>query len=224
MFSTVASNSVNRSLSESRARLAPRRSAPDSEGLVGVRRAVDEERVWVVEDVGVAVGGRVPHRRLVARGNRLVTELDGGGGGAAEVVDRRLPAQHLLDRRRHQSRIPDQAIQCVGVAEQREEPVRRRGTSGLVARDDQEHEEQRELQVGRVSGRRPRRRASRWSGYQWVGPFAGGHLAGVAVDLDRGLHRGLGSRRDLGVLIVDQRMAQLVEPMPVPPPGRPSAR
>ena len=80
----------------------------------------------------------------------LAAELDVGGRGAAEVVDRRRPAQDLVGRQRHQLGVVAQALELVGVLDQREQALGDRVARGLVAGDG----EQQEVDVVLVLGQR----------------------------------------------------------------------
>src|SRR5699024_7620108 len=71
---------------------------PDAETEVGVGVATNVEAVGVVEHRRVAVGRRVVRDHLVAGGDGGPAQLDVGGGGAAEAVQRVGPAEDLLDR------------------------------------------------------------------------------------------------------------------------------
>src|SRR2546421_1119061 len=74
--------------------------AATTEGDVVVRLAGDVEHMWGRELVGIAVGGRVPERDLVAVLDRNAADLGVTGRGAPEVVDGTHEPEHLLDCRR----------------------------------------------------------------------------------------------------------------------------
>ena len=97
----------------------------------------------------VAVRGVEPHHDLLALGDRLAADLGVLGGGAAEVDHRRRPAHDLLDRVLRvgvEVARPQRAL--VGVLLERPHPVADRGAGGLVAGDDEQDEERRELGDG----------------------------------------------------------------------------
>src|SRR5690606_41754585 len=73
---------------------------------------------------------------------------DVAGGGAAEVVDRRCPAQELLHRGGHQVQVGAQPLHLVGVLDERPHGVGDRVPGGLVAGDDQQQEVVVEVAVG----------------------------------------------------------------------------
>ena len=76
------------------------RSAAAERDVV-VRCSCDVEAERVLEDVLVAVRGRVPQRDAVTFGDRDAADLRRAGGPAREVRDGRRPAQDLLDRGPH---------------------------------------------------------------------------------------------------------------------------
>ena len=80
--------------------------------------------------------------------------------GAHDAEQRRLPAQALLDRLRHQAAVGAQRVELVGVGEQAEEQVARRAVRRLGAGREQQPEERADLVVGRVRCRRARPAAS----------------------------------------------------------------
>ena len=71
-----------------------------------------------------------------------------GGDGAAERLDRRDPAQALLDRARDPGRVGAEPGALVGVLGERDEPAGEQRARRLVAGDEQREQEDEEL-VGR---------------------------------------------------------------------------
>ena len=99
--------------------------------------------------------------------------------------------------------------------QQREQAVGRRSAGRLVAGDDQEHEEQRVLHVVQLATVHLRLEQHAGQAVGRVRPLAGRHLCRIPEELRRAFQGGLGSRSYLGILIVDERVAQLVEPLAV---------
>jgi hypothetical protein len=73
-----------------------------AEGHVLVRAALDIEALRVLEDALVAVAGGIEEQQPVALADLLPTELRIARGRPIHVLDRRHPAQHLLDGTREQ--------------------------------------------------------------------------------------------------------------------------
>ena len=97
--------------------------AAGPEGHVLVRVAADVEAHRLLEDGLVAVARDEPGRDLVAGADLLAGELGVDRGGAAEVVHRGGPAQHLLGRSLAQLvEAGSQALALVGVLAQRDRP------------------------------------------------------------------------------------------------------
>ena len=97
----------------------------------------------------VAVRRVEPHHDLLALGDRLAGDLGVLGRGAAEVDHRRAPAHDLLDRvLRVAVEVAAPELVLVGVVLQRPHAVADRGAGGLVAGDDEQDEERRELGHG----------------------------------------------------------------------------
>ena len=87
---------------------------PKPEVRVGVAGDVEAERV--VEHRLVAVGRRVEQHEPVAGGDRPGRRCSVvGRGGAEHVVERRDPADHLLDRAGHERRVGGHRLPLVGV-------------------------------------------------------------------------------------------------------------
>ena len=68
--------------------------------------------------------------------------------GAHDAGERRLPAQALLDRLRHQRAVVAHRVELVGMREQPEEQVARRAVGGLGAGREQQAQEGEDLLVG----------------------------------------------------------------------------
>jgi len=120
-----------------------------AEADVEVRRAAHVELEGALEHLLVAVPRRVPEHHLLAGRDLLAAQLGVARGGAAEVDHGRRPAHDLLDRGgRDGVEVggPDAAL--LGEVAERLHAVADRVARGLVARDDQQHEERRELLVG----------------------------------------------------------------------------
>jgi hypothetical protein len=67
---------------------------------------VNPELVGLLEDPRVAVGGADEHDDGPARRDHTAADLDILGGCPGGQLDRAVVAEHLLDRRRYQGRIP----------------------------------------------------------------------------------------------------------------------
>ena len=108
-------------LSSSRASWLPRQKwAPKPKAMWGLGLRVMSKRVGVLEDRLVAVGRGVEEDAASGRpGSCGAGELDVAGGRARHVLDRRDPAQHLLDGARHEpGRVGGQTRRLVGVGEE----------------------------------------------------------------------------------------------------------
>ena len=77
---------------------------PVAEGEVRVRRAVEHERLRVVEHLGIAVGRRQHERGHLALADRPAADLDVARRGAGEALVGRVEPQQLLERGRDQRR------------------------------------------------------------------------------------------------------------------------
>ena len=154
-----------------------------------------------------------------------------GGGGAPEVVQRVLVAQDLLDCARQQRRIGAHLGELLGVLEQREDARRQHRLGGVVARGDQLHEEDAEVEVAHravaeVAGEDQRREV--------VAGLLGAALRGELHRVDRHVHgavatrlvrRALGGARalradDVGVLAAGVHLGPVLDLVPVVP-GQP---
>ncbi len=200
-----------------RARFAPRQKCtpppPKATWSLGV--AADVEAVGIGEHVGVPVGGHVVDDDLVAGLDGLAVEHGVAGGRAAEVVDRRAPAQHLLDRARVEAGVVAQPLRLVGMVDEGQRAVVDEVPGRLVAGHDQGDEEQVQLEVveavavdlGLDEG-----------GHQvvaGVGPAIGGDVVAVHVDLGRRVGPGIRGGLELGVVEGDHRVAELEHAVPV---------
>ncbi len=159
----------------------------DAEREVRVGRAVDVEAVRVVEHGLVAVRRRVVHEHLVAGGDLGVVEHGVGGGGAPEVVERVLVAEDLLDRAGQQRVVGAHLGQLLRVLQEREQTGRQHRLGGVVARGDELHEEDAEVEiahraVAEVAGEDQRR--------QVVARCLGAPLRGELHRVHRHLHGG----------------------------------
>src|SRR5581483_645973 len=91
----------------------------DAEGQMRVGIAADVEALWVGEHVLVAVGRRIEHRHLLARGDLGTRELGVLCRRPPEVMERVSPPQDLLDRARKQRRVRTYVDQLVWMGQQR---------------------------------------------------------------------------------------------------------
>ena len=114
---------------------------------VWVDPAADVEGHRVLEDLFVAVPGRVPHDDLLAGLHLLAAHLEVFRRSAAEVVHRRDVPKHLLDHRFEELRVAFQPLGLVGVLAQRAHPACDEVPGGLVAGDHQHDEEDRYFEV-----------------------------------------------------------------------------
>ena len=133
----------------SRARFAPRQKCspmPKARCSLGVRPT--SKRSASRKDLLVAVRRRVEDDDLVALADLLAAELGVARRGAAEVHDRRHPAQHLLDRGRQQRQVGEQARALLGVLDQRQHAAGDQVARGLVAGHGEQQEERVELHLG----------------------------------------------------------------------------
>ena len=106
---------------EQQAQLEPGQVGADAEvgalpeGQVRVRVAPDVEGERVVEHVLVAVGARVGEHHPVALGHRLVADVVVAGDLPEHVVERRDPADDLLDEPGDERRVGGGRLPLVGV-------------------------------------------------------------------------------------------------------------
>ena len=110
--------------------------------------AAEIERVWIGEHDRVEVRGEVPGDDLVAGGDLDSADRGVDRGGASEVQLRACPTQHLLDRGVDERGIGAQAVQLIGMLGERQQSLRERVASGLVAGDQQQQEERSLLALG----------------------------------------------------------------------------
>ena len=106
----------------------------------------------------VAVARRVEHHEVVELLDLDPADHGVGGHGAGERLDRRDPAQALLDRGRDERRIGDQVGALVGVLGQRERPARDQACASSRCRRRAGSAGRSAARRGRASGRRPPRR------------------------------------------------------------------
>ena len=103
----------------------------------------------MVKHLGVHVGRGVKHDDLVAFGDVVSAQLGVAGGGATEGHDRGGPADDLFDGQRQAGievlQEPGALIREIG---ERLEPVRDGLSGGVVAGDDQQGEDRRDVVVG----------------------------------------------------------------------------
>ena len=101
-------------VSSRRARLAPRQKCtpPPPKATCGFGLRRDVEVKGVVEDVLVAIGGRVPHGDTVARRRWARPGSRCPGGPAGEIRDRRGPPEDLLHCQRNGARAPGAAARA----------------------------------------------------------------------------------------------------------------
>ncbi len=132
-----------------RARCMPRHMCgAERERHVLLRLAEDVERVGVVPARRVAVRRRHVHRHRRALRDQHALDLDVARRRAPDAGERRLPAQALLDRLRHERAVVAQRLELVGVREQPEQEVARRAVRGLGAGREQQPQEGEDLLVG----------------------------------------------------------------------------
>ena len=137
----------------------------EAEGDVRVRvaRGVEAERIG--EDALVAIRRRVEQQQLVARADALAAQRRVARGGAVHVLDRRHPAQHLLDGdrdpaadRRASARI------WSGLRHSASQPPAQHVARRLVAADQDQQSLLQQVVVREASRRRSRPRRARSSG------------------------------------------------------------
>ena len=104
----------------------------------GLRR--DVELMGVLEDVLVTVRRRVEEHELVALLDPLAAERHVARGGAAHVLHRGAPPDHLLGGHGHVGRARAQRLPLIGVLDQLEHPAAEHVPGRLVTADeDQQH-------------------------------------------------------------------------------------
>ena len=127
----------NSTRSSSRARLAPRQKwvpkPPNATWSFGVRST--SKRSGSGKRALVAVAGRVEQQHALALAQLLAVQLDVARERAVHVLDRRHPAQHLLDGGRDQRGVLEQLPLLVRVLEQRAQAARHHVAGRLVAAD-----------------------------------------------------------------------------------------
>ena len=122
-----------------------RATGAERDVIVGI--APDVDRVGTVEGALVAVGRRVDHQHVVARGDRLTAHLGVLGRHPGERHHRSRVAQQLLDRDRQQLGVVAQCSELLGALEQRERAGGDEVAGRLRSRVLQQHEEHRELHL-----------------------------------------------------------------------------
>ncbi len=144
------SSSISRSIRASRrASGAPRQwwTPPAPEQEVGAACAPD------IETVGIAVGGAEKYVDVIALFQRMPVDsaiLD----HAAEVgLHRRIEAHQLLDRGGDEAGIVAQALELVGVAQEREDAVADQIDGGLVPGDEEQTEHVQHFTLGEALAR-----------------------------------------------------------------------
>src|SRR5262245_14996100 len=106
-----------------------------AESEVAVRAAVDPELERRLEDLLVAVRGRVEERERVALADALAAQLVVRRRGAREVDDRRRPAHDLLDGGGQELRPALELAELARVLDEGEHAAARRVAGGLVPGD-----------------------------------------------------------------------------------------
>ena len=116
-----------------------------------VRRTRKVQSLWMIEYFGIAVGRGVEHDHLVALGDVVSTEFGVVCGSAAEGHDRGGPADDLLDGHRQAAvQVLHQPGPLVREIRQRLESVGYRLPGGVIAGDDQQSEDRRDVIVGQA--------------------------------------------------------------------------
>ena len=114
-----------------------------------VRRARQIKALRMIEHLGVPVGRGVEHDHLVALGDLVAAEFGVMGGSAPEGHDRGGPADDLLDGQRQAAievlQEPGALLREIG---ERLESVGDRLSGGVIAGDDQQGEDRRDVVVG----------------------------------------------------------------------------
>ena len=103
-----------------------------AKGGLRIVGAVHPEAERVLEHRFVAIARPVKQRHTVAGLDRLAAHHSIFCAGAHEMLHRRRPAQHLLDRLRDQRRIGFQLGQLLRILRQRQQPARCRAAGGVM--------------------------------------------------------------------------------------------
>ena len=114
--------------------------------------AVDDEGVWILNDLLIPIAGDIPHQHLVPGADALAAELRIHGGDAAHVGQRRLPANDLRDHVGDQAMVAAQLFVFVGMAVEGQHAAGDGVAGGVVAADDQQHQVAEELHGRHVAG------------------------------------------------------------------------
>ena len=109
---------------------------PEGEVRVGVAADVEAERV--VEHGLVAVGRRVGEHHPVARLHRLLADVVVGEDAPEHVVERRHPADDLLDQAGHEGGVGGGRLPLVGVLGEDRQAAGDDGAGGLGAAGDEQ--------------------------------------------------------------------------------------
>ncbi|CAB5069372.1 unannotated protein [freshwater metagenome] len=127
------------------------------------------------------------------------------------MVDRWLPPQDFFHRCGNERRVLAQKLKLFWMLEQSKQPVRGGSSSGLVPCHDQEDKEQGELQVIKMATVHLGREQVSSEVVFWVQSCTLCHLGGVGKDFCNGFHGCLWGWCNLWVLVIDERVAQLVQ-------------
>src|SRR3546814_6738620 len=110
-----------------------------AERQAGAVMAPQVEAVGLGKLQRVAVGRAEQAHHVAAGGNAPAGDLDLFAGPAADLLDRALVAQELVDGAFHERRVGSQARKLVGIADQRQHSVADQVLRGLVTGPQQEH-------------------------------------------------------------------------------------
>jgi hypothetical protein len=158
------------------------------EGDVVVRLPVDVELVCAREHALVAVRRRVEQQHLVALAHAGAADLDVARRGPVHVLDRRHPAQHLLDGERQQAGVRGELPALVGIPEQRLHAAGDHVARRLVAADEDEQPLLQDVLVGELLAVDLRMDERRHHVVARTGATVGDHSAGVLGVLLERLH------------------------------------
>ncbi len=118
------------------------------ERQVRIRISGRVEPVGILEHGGVAVGGGVDHRHLVAGADGLPSQFGIDHCRAAEVVERVRPTEDLLHGSGDPARVGSERCELVGVVKQGQGPRREHRAGGVVACSDELNEKASEVDIG----------------------------------------------------------------------------
>ena len=119
-----------------------------AERVVRVHLAVEAHLVGVGQRGLVGVDRAEADAHHVALADRAAEELGVLGGDAHDAADRRLPAQQLLHRRRHERRVGDELGPLLGVLAQVAEEAVERRAHGVEAGDEEEEADVEDVLAG----------------------------------------------------------------------------